>query len=90
MKNRMNLMWLITLMLFASIVAAAQDDKKIEAKANPIKKGDLLKALESNAISSKELTERINQRGVDFELSEKVEQELKNAGAASEIIAAVS
>src|SRR4028118_1847195 len=88
MKKRMNLIWLIGL-LFATLAVAAQDDKTSDAKANPMKKSDVIKALESNAISSKELAERISQRGVNFELNEKVEQELRNAGAAAEIIAAV-
>jgi hypothetical protein len=59
------------------------------AKPNPMKKSDIVKALESNAISSKELAERIKLRGVDFELNDKSEEELSNAGAGKEVIEAV-
>jgi hypothetical protein len=89
MIKRINLHLLISLLLFMSLIALAQADKTSPGKSNPMKKSDVIKALESNAISAKELAERINQRGVDFELDDKAEQELKNAGANKEILDAV-
>lgn len=65
----------------------SQEDAK--TKSNPLKKSDLVKALESNAISSTDLIERIKNRGVDFQITESVMQELKDAGANDEIINAV-
>jgi hypothetical protein len=84
MKRQRNLIWLVGLLLASTFSIMAQ-----EAKTNPMKKGDLVKALESNLLPSKELIERIQQRGVDFELNDKTETELKNAGANSDVIAAV-
>lgn len=74
----------ISAMLF-SVQTFAQE----AAKSNPLKKSDLVKALESNSISSADLTERIKNRGVDFQITESVEKELKSAGANDEIINAV-
>lgn len=58
-------------------------------KSNPMKKSDLVKSLESNAVSSADLIERIKNRGVDFQINESVEKELKSAGANDELIKAV-
>jgi hypothetical protein len=90
MKKRMNVLCLITLLFMMAFTAVGQTTQETSAaKSNPMKKSDIVKALESNAISSKELAERINRRGVDFELNEKSEQELNNAGAGQEVIEAV-
>lgn len=80
----LSLAFAVTTILFSAQIFAQEN-----TKSNPLKKSDLVKALESNAISSTDLIERIKNRGVDFQLNESVKQELKDAGANDEIINAV-
>lgn len=92
MKNNRNTFWLKFLCVVMTTVFAlqiqAQEDQK--AKSNPLKKSDLVKALESNSISTADLIERIQNRGVDFQITEAVEKELREAGANNQIINTVS
>lgn len=74
---------------FSILVFCVQIAAQEKAKANPLKKAELIKVLESNSISSEDLIERINTRGVDFQINERVEQDLKEAGANDQIIYAV-
>ncbi|MFL6207900.1 MAG: caspase domain-containing protein [Pyrinomonadaceae bacterium] len=55
----------------------------------PIAKTGLVKALEINGLSTAELVEQIELRGVNFELTPDIEQELRRAGAQDAVIAAV-
>lgn len=89
MRKRISLLWITALLLGAAIISFAQDNQSPSEKSNPMKKSDVINALESNAIPSKELIERISQRGVDFELTDKTAQELKVAGANDALIEAV-
>lgn len=75
--------------LISAILFTSQTFAQEAAKSNPLKKSDLVKALESNSISSANLVERIKNRGVDFQITESLEKELKSAGANDEIINAV-
>jgi len=75
--------------LILAILFPLQTSAQETAKSNPLKKSDLVKALESNAIPSADLIERIKNRGVDFSLDEKNTAELRDAGAGDEIIKAV-
>lgn len=54
----------------------------------PITKQGLIKALKLNALSTKELVEQIETRGVEFRVTSGDEAELREAGARPEIIAA--
>ena len=54
----------------------------------PIKKTGLVKALEINGLSTKEIVDIIRERGVDFRVTPEVEQELRKAGARPELIEA--
>ena len=55
----------------------------------PIKKSGLVGAIKLNALSTTELVGQIEQRGVDFQLNDQDEAELRTAGARPEVIAAV-
>lgn len=55
----------------------------------PIVKDGLIAALRSKQFSNQQIIERINARGVDFQLTPAVESELIAAGARAELIAAV-
>lgn len=54
----------------------------------PITKQGLIKALKLNALSTKELIEQIETRGVEFQLTSSDEAELRAAGARPEILTA--
>ena len=55
----------------------------------PIVKDGLIAALRSKQFNNQQIIERINARGVDFQLTPTVESELIAAGARAELIAAV-
>ncbi|HXG82450.1 MAG TPA: hypothetical protein VNI84_00355 [Pyrinomonadaceae bacterium] len=55
----------------------------------PTTKQGIIKALASKQFQTREIVQRINARGVDFELTPGVQSELVAAGARPEIIAAV-
>jgi len=54
----------------------------------PIAKAGLIRAIEINGMTTKELVDAIRDRGVDFRITPEVEQELRNVGARPEIIEA--
>ena len=55
----------------------------------PIKKTGLVTALKINGLTTAELVEQIDLRGVDFELTPDVELELRRVGAQDAVVAAV-
>ncbi len=55
----------------------------------PIAKAGLIRAIEINGMTTKELIDAIRERGVDFRVTPEVEQELRNVGARPELIEAV-
>lgn len=73
---------LLALALLSTVPASTQ-------KAKPISKKGLLESIQINGLSTKELVIRIEQRGVNFELSPDDEAEFRRAGARPEIISAI-
>lgn len=71
------------LLLWASAAAVAQESTK------PISEKGLINALTIGGLQSKELAQIIDRRGVDFALTQDVEQQLRDAGATAEIVEAV-
>lgn len=69
-------------LLFACVAAAAQARK-------PISKTGLVEALRIGGLSRAELVRQVEQRGVDFELTEQVAAELRRAGAGPALLRAV-
>ncbi|HLL75033.1 MAG TPA: caspase family protein, partial [Pyrinomonadaceae bacterium] len=55
----------------------------------PITRNGLVRAVRINGLTVAELVQQIETRGVDFELTADAEQELREAGARPEVIAAV-
>jgi formylglycine-generating enzyme required for sulfatase activity len=84
--------YVLTLGLLAATLtqpvrAAAPQDSQ-QAK-RPIRRDGLVKALQLNALTAKELADLIRKRGVDFKLTPEIETELREAGATQEVIEAV-
>lgn len=71
----------LTLLAFASVDAASQTSK-------PISRKGLVEAVRINGLSTPELVQIIERRGVDFEMTADAERELAAAGARPEVIAA--
>ncbi|MEW6737709.1 MAG: hypothetical protein AB1489_40890, partial [Acidobacteriota bacterium] len=55
----------------------------------PISKNGLLEAIRLNGLSTQELIDRVNQRGVSFQLTSQDEAEFRAAGARPELIEAI-
>ncbi len=54
----------------------------------PITKDGLVKAIQLNGLSTRELVQQIQLRGVDFQLTPEIEGELRGAGAPPEVVEA--
>lgn len=54
----------------------------------PISKDGLVKAIQLNGLSTRELVQQIQLRGVDFQLTREIEGELRSAGARPEVVEA--
>jgi hypothetical protein len=80
-KSFAQLMGLILLLLPAPL-AWAQASK-------PIKRDSLLEVVQRNLLSTRELVQRVEQRGVDFRLTPQDEAQFQQAGARPELLAAV-
>lgn len=59
------------------------------ATKKPISKSGLLEAIRLNGLSTQELIDRINQRGVNFRMTAQDETDFRSAGARPELIEAV-
>lgn len=84
LKPRAFAVWLLLLSgaLFALSPSRAQVKK-------PIAKDGLVKAIQLNGLSTRELVQQIQLRGVEFRLTAEAEAELRGAGARPEVIEAV-
>lgn len=71
---------LICLLLFGGVVAQTP---------KPISKDGLLEALRIGGLTTAELVREVQRRGVEFKLNRSVEEELRKAGAAPELIRAI-
>jgi hypothetical protein len=72
------------LLLLHSQLAWAQ-----AAASKPIKRDSLLEVVQRNLLSTRELVQRVEQRGVDFRLTPQDETQFRQAGARPELLAAV-
>jgi TonB family protein len=84
---------LLCLTLFAPAAEARQQSPRADASQTktkpPISKDGLLDALRLRELTTKELVEQVERRGVAFEMGERDEAELRAAGALSKLIEAV-
>src|SRR5215470_13696192 len=71
--------------LFAMICL---DAAQMQAK-NPYDKDRMLKVVQLNALSTQEIVQAIQQRGVNFQTTPEVETEFRQAGARPEVIDAM-
>lgn len=76
----------ITAVLFALLMVGAA---QMQTSKNPYDKERLLKVVRLNALSTTEIVQAIEQRGVDFQMNADVEAEFKQAGARPELIDAM-
>lgn len=72
---------LLSCVLLAAVGLHAQVKK-------PISKDGLVKAIQLNGLSTRELVQQIQLRGVDFQLTTEIEGELRGAGARPEVVEA--
>lgn len=75
----------MALLLALLMTGAAQ----MQSGKNPYDKERLLKVVSLNALSTQEIVQAIEQRGVDFQINAGVEAEFKQAGARPELIEAM-
>ena len=70
---------------------AAQEQVTTPPVKRPLRKEQLIEALHvgGDVVSASEFVRRIQERGVDFELTPTIEEELRAAGASSETIEAI-
>ena len=52
----------------------------------PYDQGTLLRVVQLNALPTSEVVEKINERGVDFQMTSQIESEFRSAGARPEVI----
>lgn len=55
----------------------------------PYDQGTLLRVVQLNALPTSEVVEKINERGVDFQMTSQIESEFRSAGARPEVIQAM-
>jgi hypothetical protein len=79
--------WLAGAML-AAMLAVATPGGLAESK-KPISKKGLLEAIRLNGLSTSELIDRVQERGVNFQMTDDDARELQQAGARPELIEAV-
>jgi len=72
--------------LFLVMLASTSELAQVK---KPISKNGLLEAVRLNGLSTQELIERVQQRGVSFQLTDQDTEELRQAGARPELIDAV-
>ncbi|MBA3715738.1 MAG: hypothetical protein H0W76_25375, partial [Pyrinomonadaceae bacterium] len=72
---------LVSLLLFSGVVAQTR---------KPITKNGLLEAIRIGGLTTSELVREVQQRGVDFELTDDIQAELRRVGAAPEVVRAVN
>jgi len=87
-RNRVQLLRLLTATLFSlgALLALLSHSSGLAQTKRPITKKGLLEAVQINGLTTKELVVRIQQRGVDFELTSDDEADFRRAGARPEII----
>lgn len=74
-------------LLLMSVVLFAPCELRAQVK-KPISKDGLVKAIQLNGLSTRELVQQIELRGVDFRMSPEIESELRGAGARPEVVEA--
>src|SRR5258708_6220957 len=55
----------------------------------PYDQGTLLRVVQLNALPTSEVVEKINERGVDFQMTSQIESDFRSAGARPEVIQAM-
>lgn len=73
-------------LLFALVIPSTGTGAQSQ---KPISQKGLTEALRINGLTTEELIEHVERRGVDFELTADIERELRAAGARPELLAAV-
>ena len=78
----------IVLMAVASLSLASAHTAVYAQAKKPISKDGLIKAVRINGLSTAELIQQIQSRGVAFQMTPEVESEMRQAGARPEVIEA--
>jgi hypothetical protein len=78
----------LSLLAGCLIILTAAVGASAQYKGSPVKKDKLVNVLKSRQLQTREIVRVIKSNGVDFQVSEDVEEELVGAGARPEVIAA--
>ncbi|HKY04608.1 MAG TPA: hypothetical protein VJQ56_06945 [Blastocatellia bacterium] len=84
--NRATAFRSIIFLAAAMLVAAVSIDRAYTQSKAPYDKERLLKVVRLNALSTQEVVQAIEQRGVDFRMTPAIESEFQQAGARPEMI----
>src|SRR5215212_9470889 len=72
-----------SLLLVGLLVAPPRSDAQVK---KPISKDGLVKAIQLNGLSTRELVQQIQSRGVEFQMTPQIETELRGIGARPEVV----
>jgi hypothetical protein len=86
--SRSQIRLLITLFVCAGFVLVGTRSAMMQART-PYDKERLLKVVRLNALSTQEVVQAVEQRGVDFRVTPDVESEFREAGARPELVEAL-
>ena len=82
-------MFLLCVFTLGCCLAVCTRAARTQQAKKPITKQGLVKALRLNALTTKELVQQVQSRGVEFQMDADDEGELRGAGARPELLAAV-
>src|ERR671939_660626 len=87
-KNQQRLFAALALAALFAAAALVLSPAAALAQTKPISREGLVKAVRINGLSTAELVQQIQTRGVSFQMTPDAEAELRNAGARPEVIEA--
>lgn len=88
-KKLFKSLFILTLTAFCCGIFPADSFAQKTYKGNPVDKDLLIKALKQRQFKSSDFVEIINEQGVEFKLTNDIQNELQKAGARPEIIEAI-
>lgn len=74
--------------VFILVALMTADVARMQGR-KPYDQGTLLRVVQLNALPTSEVVEKINERGVDFQMTSQIESEFRSAGARPEVIQAM-
>ncbi len=88
-KNHFGFKKLFTIIIFSGLCAWSMIGSAQMQSKTPYDKDRLLRVVKLNALSTQEIAQAIEKRGVDFQMTPALESEFEQAGARPELIEAI-